>query len=66
VAVVAHLRVDVEVVEQHELAGERVRVRRDLLSEQGQVRVAVPLRQVAQDLVVGAVLADDVEDVLDR
>ena len=66
VAVVADLGVDVEVVEQHELARDRVGVRRDVLAEEREVRVAVALRQVAEHLVVGAVLADHVEDVLDR
>ena len=65
VAVVADLGVDVEVVEQHELPRDGVGVRRDLLAEQAQVRVAVAPLEVAEDLVVGAVLADDVEDVLD-
>ena len=62
----AHLGVDVEVVEEDELGGEGVGVRGHLLAEEGQVRVAVALRQVAEHLVVGPVLADDVEDVLDR
>ena len=66
VAVVADLGVDVEVVEQHELARQRVRVRRHLLAEDGQRRIAVALLEVAEDLIVGAVLADHVEHVLDR
>ena len=41
-------------------------VRRHVLAKQRERRVAVALRQVAQDLIVGAVLANDVEDVLDR
>ena len=53
-------------VEQREALRERVRVRRDVVAEQGQLRVAVAARVVAEDLVVGAVLAHDVEDVLDR
>ena len=66
VAVVAHLGVHVEVVEQHELARDRVGVRRHVLAEERQVRVAVALGHVPEHLVVGAVLADHVEDVLDR
>ena len=66
VAVVADLGVHVEVVEQHELARDRVGVRRHVLAEKRQVRVAVALGHVAEHLVVGAVLADHVEDVLDR
>ena len=65
VAVVADLGIDVEVVEQDELPRDGMRVRRGLLAEQAQVRVAVPAFEVAEDLIVGAVLADDVEDVLD-
>ena len=66
VAVVADLRVHVEVVEQHELAGERVRIGRHVLAEEAERRIAVSLGDVPEDLVVGAVLPDDVEDVLDR
>ncbi len=64
-AVVADFGVDVEVVEQDELANERVRIGRHVLAEQRQVRIAVALGNVAEHLVVGAILADDVEDVLD-
>ncbi|KDN82231.1 hypothetical protein KCH_59400 [Kitasatospora cheerisanensis KCTC 2395] len=56
----------VRVVVQAELPGQRVLVGRHVLAELGQRRVAVALRQVAEDLVVGAVLLDDQEDVLDR
>src|SRR5262249_30662330 len=50
----------------HELLGQRVVIRAHVASELHQRGVAVPLRQVAEDLIVGAVLLDDVEDVLDR
>ena len=66
VAVGADLALDVEVVEQHELADQGVVVGRDRLGEQAEVRLAVALGHVAEDLVVGAVLLDDVDDVLDR
>ena len=56
----------VEVVEVAEAARQRVRVRRDLGAELGVGRVAVALAEVAKDLVVGAVLLDDHDDVLDR
>ena len=65
VAVGAHFAVAVEVVEQHELLGDGVVVGRDLAAEQAQARVAVALGDIAEDLVVGAVLLDDVDDVLD-
>src|SRR2546422_3074530 len=48
-----------EVVEQHELAGQAVLVRGHVLAEQAQARVAVPLFHVAEDLVVAAVLLDE-------
>ncbi len=66
VAVGADLALDVEVVEQHELADQGVVVGRDGLGEQADARLAVAFGHVAEDLVVGAVLLDDVDDVLDR
>ena len=66
VSVGADLAVDVEVVEQHELAGQGVVVGRDGLGEEAKVRVAVAFGHVAEDLVVGAVFLDDVDDILDR
>ena len=57
---------DVAVVEQGELAGDLAVVGHHRLAQAAQLRVAVADRQVAEDLVVGAVLLDDVEDVLDR
>ena len=65
-AVVADLGVDVEVVEEDERLRQRVRVRRDLLAEERQARIAVAAWHITEDLIVGTVLADDVEDVLDR
>ena len=59
------LGVRVDVVEQREALRQRVRVGRDVRAEQRQLRVAVAARVVAEHLVVGAVLAHDVEDVLD-
>ena len=56
----------VVVVEQRELLGQRVVIRRDVASELHERRIAVALRHVAEHLIVGAVLLDDVEDVLDR
>ena len=62
----AHLRVGVEVVEQNEVARQRMNVRRDLLREQAERAIAVALRQIAQHLVVRAVFLDDVNDMADR
>ena len=66
VSVEADFGIDVEVVEQHELPRERVCVGRDVFAEDRERRIAVAQLDVAEDLVVRAVLADDVEDVLDR
>ena len=54
------------VVEQPELLDQRVVIRRHVAPELHQRRIAVALRHIAEHLVVGAVLLDDVEDVLDR
>src|SRR5207244_12826353 len=62
----------VDVVEQDVLARELVVVGRDLLAEERQVRIPIAARlaggvlEIAEDLVVGAVLLDDAEDVLER
>ena len=61
-----HVRVRVEVVEQREAAGELVVVGRGVRAEQRQRRVAVPASEVAEHLVVRAVLLDHVDHVLDR
>ena len=60
------LAVGVKVVAQRELRRQRVVIGRDVRAEQRQVRVAVAGRQVAEDLVVGAVLLEDEDDVPDR
>src|SRR6185295_5232794 len=64
-ALSADLRVDEEAVEQAEALGERVVVRRDLAREEQERGVAIALGQIAEDLIVGAVLLDDVDDVLE-
>ena len=66
VAVGAHLGVGVEVVEEHEPLGELMMVGRDVPAEEHERGIPVPCRQVAQDLVVGPVLLDDVDHVLDE
>src|SRR5690349_5679967 len=55
----------VEVVEQDELLGESMMIRRYLAPELHQARVSVALSQFAQELIVGPVFLDDVEDVLE-
>ena len=58
--------VAIQVVEQHELFGQLVMVGRDLAAEHHQRRIAVAARHVAEDLIVGAILLDDVQHILDR
>ena len=64
-AVLTHLTRAAEVVQIHELLGDRVKVRGDGLRELRDAGIPVAARNVAQDLVVGAVLLDDVDDVPD-
>ena len=66
VAVDRGLGVRVDVIQERKAPDQGVGVRGDPFPEQGEVLVAVPARVVPQDLVVGAVLLDDEEDVLDR
>jgi len=64
-AVHADLAAAIEVVEIDELLREGVKVRCRRLAVQGQGRIAIADRQIAEDLVIGTVLFDDVNDVLD-
>ena len=65
-AVPRNLAVAIQVVEQHELAGELVVVGRHLLAEHHELGIAVPFFDVAEHLIVGAILFDDVNHVFDR
>ena len=66
VSIGADFAVHVEIVQEHELARQRVVIGRHALGEKAKLRLAVALGNVAENLVVGAVLLDDVDDVLDR
>ena len=55
----------VEVVEVRKALGERVQVRRDVAAEERQIGAPVGAREIAEHGVVGLVLADDEEHVLD-
>ena len=57
-AVGADLALDVEVVEQHEFTRQGVMVGRDRLGKQAEVRVAVALLHIAEDLVISPVFLD--------
>src|SRR5262249_3742420 len=63
--ILRNLAVAVEVIEQYELLGDRVVIRRDFAAEENQAGVAVALGDIAENLDVRAILLDDVEDVLD-
>ncbi len=62
----AHIRVDVKIVEQHKLARQLVMIRRGILIEQRQRRIAISLPELPQHLIVSAIFLDDVNHVLDR
>ena len=65
-AVLGNLAVAVEVVQKHELLRQCVLIRRHLAPEEHQFRVAIALWEVAENLVVSAVLFENVNYVLDR
>src|SRR5688572_20550442 len=56
----------VKVIEQDELGCALPVIRRHTLPEHHQRRLAIALRQIAEELIVGAVLLDDVDPVLDE
>ncbi len=62
----ADVAVDVEIVEQHELARQLVMIGRCGFVEQAQGRVAVAFADFAEYLIVSPVLFHDVNDVLNR
>ena len=64
VRAVAASRVDV--VEQDKIHCELALVWGHILAEQDKLRLSVPTRQVAKQLVIGAILFDDVDDMLNE
>ena len=60
------LGIAVQIIDQEKLFGQAVLVGRHRTSENGESRVAVALWQVPKNLIVGAVLLDDINDMLDR
>src|SRR5579872_1954003 len=65
VAVAGDFAAVVEVVENAKLQREFVLVGRDVFAVHGQRRIAIADLQVAENLIVGAVFLDDIDDVLD-
>src|SRR5207244_3301457 len=53
------------VIEKRELSGQRVLVGGNVFAEEGQALVSVPLLHIAQIEIVGVVLLDDVDYVLE-
>ena len=65
VAVFGNFPVDVKVIENHRLVRKLMRVWSDVIAEQHQVGIAVAAAQATKHLIVGAVFANDVQNVLD-
>ena len=55
----------IRIVEQHKIPDQLMLVGRDLLAKCAERRRAVALREIAQNLIVGAVFLDDIHDVLE-
>ena len=60
------LGITVQIIEKEKLFGQAVLVGRHRTSENGESRIAVALWQVPKNLIVSAVLLDDINDMLDR
>jgi hypothetical protein len=65
VTVGADLGIGVKIVQDAEPLRQRMQVRRYGLGKKDQLRVVIAERLIAEDLVVGAVLLDDVDHMLD-
>ena len=55
----------IEIVQQHELARQAALIGDHVFRVGVERGLAVPLAQIAEHLIVGAILLDDVDDVLD-
>jgi hypothetical protein len=65
VPVRANVAIHIKVVEQHELARQLVMVGTGIFLKKTQRRIAFALAEVTQHLIVGAILFDDIEHMLD-
>ena len=54
-----------EVIEEHELTSQLVVIRRDGIAQDGQLRLSLAALEIAEHLIVGAVLFDHIDHVLD-
>ena len=64
-AILTTLGADVEIVHQDKSLSDRVLVRRDFAREHNDALIAVALREVGENVVIGSVLFHDVDHVLD-
>jgi len=63
VAVAGDVTAIIEIIKNTKLARELVLIRRDIRAIHGDGRVAVGFLDIAKNLIVGAILLDDVNDV---
>src|SRR5262245_44157000 len=64
-SLLANLGIDEESIEQSEASRQRAMVGRGLAGKKGQGRVTISIRKIAKDLIVSAVLLDDVNDLFE-
>ena len=62
-AIGADFRIDIEIVQQNELARQRMMIWRDLLGKQAKLRIAIPFGHVAEHLIVGAIFFNHVDHI---
>jgi hypothetical protein len=62
----ADLAIDKEIIQRHEIARELMMNRRNIFAKQSQLWITVTAAQVAQNLIVGAILFDNVKTLFDR
>src|SRR5437016_10603724 len=59
----AHFAIDVKVVEQDELASDLMEVGRGLLGKKAKLGITIAFRHIAEHLIIGAILFDDIKAV---
>ncbi len=64
-AVTGNVATSIEIIEDAELTSELVLIGRDVLTVHRQGRIAIACAEITEDLVVGAIFFDDVDDVPD-
>ena len=61
----ANLSADIKIVKQHKIAGKCVVIGCNFFRKQTKRGIAVAFRHIAQNLIVGSIFLDDIENVLD-